>query len=573
MKQGRFFSAALGLFLTGGLLLGSVLPAAAQQGEQEQETRPVTEGLPQRELSKKEREKRDKRLRQELERHFKKWLEEDVVYIITGEERDAFQHLNTDEEREQFIEQFWLRRDPTTHTIENEYREEHYRRIAYANERFASGKPGWRTDRGRVYIAWGPPDEIESHPSGGSYVRPTAEGGGTTSTYPFEQWRYRYLEGVGQDVILEFVDPTMSGEYRLTIDPSEKDALLHVPGAGLSMLEELGMASKTDRFTRSDGTNMPSRIGETSGTGTSKMFDRMTMLANISKPPPVKFKDLEALVETRISFNLLPFDLRVDHLRITDETILTPITVSLKKKDLTFRLEEGLHQGIVNVFGRVTTLTGRIVETFEDVIQLDVPPALFEQTLEQPAVYQKAVPLRPGLYKLNLVLKDLNSGNVGSLEQRLTVPRFEEEQLAHSSLILADLMERVATRGVGTGQFVIGDLKVRPVVDDRFNSDDRMGIYLQVYNLGINEDTNKPDATIEYSIRNGAETLFSYSESTADLERAGQQITLEKLLSLGKLAPGKYTLSITITDKVRGQSVSPSASFEVVRRTVQASGS
>ncbi len=155
---------------------------------------------------------------------YRKWLSEDVAYIITDQERAAFKGLQSDAEREHFIEQFWLRRDPTPDTPENEFKEEHYRRIAYANQHFASRIPGWKTDRGRIYITYGPPDEIDSHPSGGKYERPAGEGGGTTSTVPFEQWRYRYIEDIGNNIIIEFVDPTMTGEYRMTTDPAEKDA-------------------------------------------------------------------------------------------------------------------------------------------------------------------------------------------------------------------------------------------------------------------------------------------------------------------------------------------------------------
>ena len=556
--------------LLSGFLLAGAAPAAAQQPEEKKDPKTLTEGLPQRELNEKEREKRNKKLEKELETAYRKWLQEDVLYILTTEERDAFLHLNSDEEREQFIEQFWLRRDPTPDSIENEFREEHYRRIAYANERFSSGKPGWRTDRGRIYIAWGPPDDIESHPSGGAYYRPMEEGGGSTSTYAFEQWRYRYLEGVGQEVILEFVDPSMSGEYRLTMDPSEKDALLNVPGAGLSLLEEMGLADKTSRFDRTDGTRLPLRPGELgnnlrSQRGGWEAFDRMQQYAAILKAPPVKFADLEALVTTRISFNLLPFDVRLDFLRITDQSILVPVTVAIKKKDLTFQLKQGVHQSTINVFGRITTMTGRVVDTFEDVIRLDVPASLLERALEEKAVYQKALALRPGLYKLNLVLKDLNNGNVGTVEQRLVVPRFEEDRLAHSSLILADLIERVPSKNVGSGQFVIGNSKVRPAVGETFGPNDRMGIYLQVYNLAVNDATHKPDATIEYTIRQGDKTIFDYSETTAQMERAGEQLTIEKVLSLKDLAPGEYTLDVKVTDRIRQQSVTPSAPFRIVR--------
>src|ERR1700683_3961191 len=241
-------------------------------------------------LTEKQRKAKEKKAREELATPYKKWLNEDVAYIITDEERAAFKATNNDEEREQFIEQFWLRRDPTPDTEENEFKEEHYRRIAYANEHYASGIPGWKTDRGRIYIIYGPPDEIESHASGGTYERPMEEGGGETSTYPFEQWRYRYLEGIGTNIIIEFVDPSMSGEYHMTMDPSEKEALLSVPGAGLTLMEQMGLSTKTQRFQNTDGTHLGQAFG---GTPESmNEFTRLEQYANLQKPPKVKFKDL-----------------------------------------------------------------------------------------------------------------------------------------------------------------------------------------------------------------------------------------------------------------------------------------
>src|SRR5713101_7765517 len=288
-----------------------------------------------------EKKKSDRKLFKELATPYKKWLDEDVKYIITDEERKAFLQLATNEEREQFIEQFWLRRDPTPDTVENEFKEEHYRRIAYANERFASGIPGWKTDRGRIYIIWGPADEIESHPSGGSYDRPPEEGGGSTSTYPFEKWRYRYLEGIGNDVILEFVDPSGSGEYRLTMDPSEKDALLHVPGAGLSQLEAMGMASKTDRFSRTDGTNLPRSLG--GEPASMNEFTRLEQYSKAFRPPQVKYKDLEALVTARIVRDQVHFAYRTDFLKVTNDTVLVPVTVQIPNNQLSFDSKDGVH--------------------------------------------------------------------------------------------------------------------------------------------------------------------------------------------------------------------------------------
>src|SRR5579862_4879951 len=228
-------------------------------------------------MTDKQRKRQEEKLRKELETPYRKWLNEDVTYIITDEERQAWKRLSTDDEREQFIEQFWLRRDPTPDTEENEFKEEHYRRIAYANEHFASGIPGWKADRGRMYIMYGPPDEIDDHSSGGTYDRPIEEGGGTTSTFPFEDWRYRYIEGVGSNIKIEFVDPSMSGEFRMTMDPSEKDALTYVPGAGLTLMEQMGLSTKTQRFQNTDGTHLGQAFG---GSSESMMeFNRLEQIA------------------------------------------------------------------------------------------------------------------------------------------------------------------------------------------------------------------------------------------------------------------------------------------------------
>src|SRR6266545_6474171 len=291
-------------------------------------------------LSEKEKRKREEKLRKELMTPYRKWLNEDVAYIITDEERAAFKRLQTDEEREQFIESFWMRRDPTPDSAENEFKEEHYRRIAYANERYASGIPGWKSDRGRIYITFGPADEIESHPSGGSYERPTEEGGGTTSTYPFEQWRYRWIEGIGSDIIIEFVDPTMTGEYRMTMDPSEKDALLYVPNAGLTLMEQMGMSSKTDRFNRTDGTHLGTAFGGTPMR--MNQFERLEQFAKLQKPPTIKFKDLEAAVSSRITFNILPMKLRADYIPLTESSVISNITLQFENKDLQFQNKDGV---------------------------------------------------------------------------------------------------------------------------------------------------------------------------------------------------------------------------------------
>jgi len=547
----RNFSA----FLTSFMLLS--LPLPAQQAQDQGEPAPIPQNQ---KLSKQQKQKMKKTLK-ELDTPYKTWLNEDVVYIISPDERTAFLQLETNEEREQFIESFWQRRSSNPDLPDNDFKEEHYRRIAYANEHFASGIPGWKTDRGRIYIIWGAPDEIDAHPTGGTYDRPMEEGGGSTTTYPWETWRYRYLEGVQENVILEFVDPSGTGEYHLTTDPSEKDALLHVPGAGLSLLEEMGMASKADRFTRSDGTNLPTTLG---GTPSSlDEFNRLELNAKVQRPPEVKYKDLEAIVTSRMVRDQLKFTYRTDFLKVTSDTVLVPISVQIPNGQLSFKAKDGVHSAELNVFGCVSTLTGRVVQTFEDSVMKDYPDSLFSMAVKQMSIYQKSLPLRPGLYRLDLVLKDVSSGNVGAVNARLAVPRYDEEKLEASTLILADQIEHVPAKQIGTGQFVIGSSKVRPRMSADFTTADKLGIYLQVYNLKPDEKTHKSSATFVYTVKKGDQQIMQFKEDSEDMKQTGDQVTIERLLPLATLAPGKYTLDVSATDKLAQTTISRSAEFSV----------
>ena len=533
-------------------------PATKTDAKRETVAKPLTD---------KERKRKEAALKKELETPWKKWINEDVAYIITDEERKAFKQFNTDEEREQFVEQFWLRRDPTPDTVENEFKEEHYRRIAYANEHFASGIPGWKADRGRIYITFGPPDEIDSHPSGGTYERPAAEGGGETSTYPFEDWRYRYIEGIGNDIMIEFVDTTMSGEYRMTMDPSEKDALLYVPNAGLTLAEQMGLSSKTARFQRTDGTHMGAPLG-----GTPASYDEFTRLeqfAKLQQAPKVKFKDLEAVVGTRITFNILPMQTRIDYIRVTDSSVLTNISIQFDNRDLQFQTKEGVSKSVIHLFGRVTSMTRRPITTFEKDLEVPISTSLLGEYQKQKAVYQESVPLAPGRYRLNVVAKDVIGGNLNNYEVALDVPHFEEEKLASSSLIVADKIETLPRKSIGGGMFAIGDTKVRPRVGATFDKtvDDKMYFYFQVYNFEPDEKTQKPSGEISYEIDkvNSTEKLL---EGTDDLSKlanvSANQVTIQKALPLKNIPPGTYTLKVKATDKRGNQTLQlPSANFIV----------
>jgi GWxTD domain-containing protein len=570
------------LLLTFSLSL-PIFPAAQAQApaaqsspsSSSQSVPPDAQGDPlQRPITDKQKFKQQKELRNELKGPYKKWVDEDVRWIITDQELKAFKSLSNDEERDNFIEQFWQRRNPSPDSPENEYREEHYARIAYANEHFAAGKPGWKTDRGHIYIAYGKPDSTDSHPSGGTYDRPIDEGGGSTQTYPFEIWHYRYIEGIGENIDIEFVDTCMCGDYHMTIDRSEKDALLHVPGGGATLYEQMGMAKQADRFQGGLESLGP---GPSSSSNQAKQFDRLEQYAKLSAPPKIKFTDLEGFLVNHKVLNgpFFPFEVRTDFVRVTEDTVLVPITLQVKNKDITFSTKEGVAKGEVNVLGRVATITDHVVQTFEQTLLVEEPAELLGQSLQQASVHWWALPLRPGRYRIDIAIKDVNNpDHVGTWAEGIVVPKYDDEKLSASSLILADKMEQVPTKQIGTGQFIIGNTFVRPRVSAspsdpvKFHRDQKLNFWMQVYNLGIDDKSKQNSATIQYQIVDlgSNKTILDTSESSkavGENSANSDQLTVAKSVPLASLLPGKYQVKITVNDSVSKQEVGQSAPFTV----------
>jgi len=540
---------------------------STQSTSQDQDSNPLN-----RPMSAKQRYQQQKELRQELKGPYKTWLNQDVVYIITDQERKAFLGLSNDEERDAFIEAFWRRRNPDPDSPENTAREEHYRRIAYANEHFAAGEPGWKTDRGRIYIEWGPPDSIDSHPSGGLYDRPADEGGGSTTTFPFEVWHYRYLPGLGENVNIEFVDTCMCGDYHFTLDPSEKDALLHVPGAGLTDWEQENHKDKTDRF-KCAGVGYCGG-GPMGDMAQGKEFDRIEMAAKLFAPPPEQFKDLDAFTSYHrlLPGPVLPFDVRTDFVKVTDNMDMVPITVQFNNRDITFVTKDGVSTGVLNILGKFTTLTDRTVQTFENQVEIQQPSELLQNELGRKSVYWKAIPLPPGLYRLDIVVKDVNNpDHIGIYGRGIEVPSFPDEKLGTSSLILADQMHQVPSSEIGEGNFVIGDMFIRPRVADGFakpvifKRDQPLSFWMQVYNLGIDQATRSNSATVTYEITDTAngDVILQKEMPSKDLGAHSDELTVDKTLPIAGLAPGNYKVTIKINDEISKQEIAQSAPFVV----------
>jgi GWxTD domain-containing protein len=490
---------------------------------------------------------------------YKNWISQDVAYIITDSEKKAFNKLVTDEERENFIENFWRRRDPDPDTEVNEYMEEYYERIAYANEKYTSGIPGWKTDRGRIYITFGKPDSVESHPSGGSYERPSYEGGGSTTTYPFEIWFYRHLDGVGDGIEIEFVDPTGTGEYRIARNANEKDALLMVPGAGLTLNEQLGLSDKADRISGINDSNSNYMREQDSP------FRRLEIITALQRPPQVKFADLEKLAGEQspvIDNDPLDFNLRVDFFRQSDERVVAAFTVQADNKELTFKDSGGLQTARMNIFGRVQAVSGKRAGVFEDSVSASASPEELAEAKDRKSVYQKAIALQPGTYRVTVVVRDVETGKSGVRTLPVSVPKYEPEKLSTSTLVLATRLYSTTERDIG-GMFIIGDKKVIPNLAAKYKKGQEVGIYMQVYNAGIDQTTLRPSVDVEYILTNNGKELMKQAEDWSGLSDAGQRLTLARLLQTAQLSAGEYELKIKIRDRVSNQSLEPTAKFTI----------
>ncbi|MEE8583872.1 MAG: GWxTD domain-containing protein [Acidobacteriota bacterium] len=498
--------------------------------------------------------------------YYAKWLKQDIQYIISPEEKKVFQQLTTSDEKDQFIEQFWFRRDPDPRTANNEYKEEHYRRIAYVNENYGSGIPGWKTDRGRTYITFGPPDIIEDHPSGGWYYRPHHEGGGATSTYPFQLWIYNYIEGIGDQVEVEFVDRSWSGEYRMAMEPWEKDALLNVGFMGPTDAELEGRLTKLDRPYFNPGnyrnTHMQAMLGMRMK---DKPFERLVRFYQLQQPEPIQFVDLKQMVSANVTFEQIPFQMGYEYLIIDDQQVLVPITLEFQNKDLTFTLSEDGQtlSSQVNIYGLVQNLGGRLITEFEDTLSLDFPAGESESRLQRKSLFQRMLLLEPGRYKLILAVKDDRSDRVSTTETGLILPGLESD-LEASSVILARTLQFVENPPDQAVPFLLGDFKVIPNLSRSFNRGDPMGLYLQIYNAAIDQASQQAQIEVEYQILHKGKVVLSFLDPKKNsVLQYGDRLILLQAFNLRSLRPGRYILKIKVNDQIQSRQLSRQIEFSV----------
>lgn len=498
--------------------------------------------------------------------YFKKWLREDVVYLITPDEKEVFLNLQTDAERDRFIEQFWDRRNLDRRSGSNEFKEEHYRRIQYANENFTAGLPGWATDRGMIYIKFGPPDDIEDHPAGSTYVRPRHEGGGTTLVNPFQVWHYNFIEGIGLDIDIEFVDLHGGNLYRFARDELEKDALLMHP-MGFTEGELLLGGDKRERIaTRSFGDldeklrNQPGRVPRAK----DAPFERLQLLKALQSPPRIEYEHLRELVTTRVTYSPLNFELSYSFIALDPEKFIVPVTIRLSDAELGFkRLSPDVERATVQVYGVVTSLGQEVVTEFETEVSR-------ERRGGQPAtdaLTQKQVIVPVGRYKLTVVVQDVESGKTGIGDFSLLLPS-RERGLSTSSLFLAQRIQKVSVDQVGDPFVFSAGYKVLPNTNHAYRKGHDLQLYVELYGYELDQGTLAPALNVDTRITaRGSQWESSESVLARSLnhnELLQDRLLMMKRVPTDEMNPGKYRIEFTFKDDIGGGLSVAAADFEIV---------
>ncbi len=479
----------------------------------------------------------------------RKWLTEEVSYIMTAEERATFERLPTGLDREQFIGQFWERRNPYPGVLENLFEERFYRRIAYANEEFSSTVPGWKTDRGRIFIMYGFPDEIEPHPSGGTLPVADERGIHQSVSYPFDVWRYQCVEGVGRNITVVFADPKASDDVHLMLDPKLGDPFEHAQRAqwhfGLQSQEDLAPCGTEPIVWRLPPTT------------------RLDPFAKVDVLWRTELTGLSGAVASHLSLHQLPFQVRADFIPLTEATGLVPIALEVANRELQFDLRGDTKVARLQVYGQFSTLAGRVGGEFGRELSQEVPSPEFPKHVQASTLYQQLVPLPPGIYKLTIAVKDLASGRAGLTNLRVEVPALRPGMLCASSVILADSLEPAPKIQDYAQPFVVGATELRPNVGHSFGRGQTLGLYLQIHNVAFDATTHKPSLAVKYEILKGRKVLLSVPENVEALNRARAILTLHHRFPLNALRPGRYTLRVEALDHISKQSIIPSATFEV----------
>ncbi len=534
-----------------------------------------------------------KEKRDEIPQKYLKWLNEEVVYIISSEEREVFLSLKTDEERENFIKFFWKRRDPTPETEFNEFREEHYRRIEYANRNFFEGMPGWRTDRGRIYIMFGPPDFVQTNPGGlrGFLFGPTAD----TAEFPSEVWTYRYLPGLktrNQNIEFIFVNYYNAGAYKLTTSPSLANALRNIS-------TDARFAGYNDDPRPKEG--VPRNISDFEaqrmaqdkviGTGDSPLgqlalFSELTrsrgeILEEIERAN--RLRKLKGIVLTRDSLSSIKFDFIKPVFRAGKEEYYIPVAIQVELSQLSFAKKDNKYTDKLNFYISIIR-GGTSIYEGSDSLEMNLSENTYRQLKGQTYQYHHSVSLPPGEYLLKIILMDENSSSVGYSEEPLKLPPISKEDFI-SDILIAESVKRVEKKEekIDASQlealkvvpklkvpekinltnnrapFVFEDLFVVPKIKNLVRKSGELIFFYQIYPESIGSRIK-----VESIIEKDGKKIAMAGEPLIFEAKDLNPINYGAKIPLSNFEKGEYFLKIVGTDMGSGKRVEKGTKFNVI---------
>ncbi len=529
--------------------------------------------------------------KQRLSKKYKKWLNEEVIYIISRNEKKIFKSMTADEQREYFIKSFWKRRDYTPDTALNEFKEEHYRRIEYADKNFFEGTAGWRSDRGRIYIMFGPADFFESNPSGSSgflfdLSAPTAE-------FPSVVWTYKYIPGMKtrtSRIDFTFVNYYNSGKYRLVTNPSIANALRNTS----ILARNVGYEDPNVAVPGSTDKDLPVNSLEQLQLMAELTKSRGELLEEAERNS--RLRKLKGIVEAKESLAMMSFASQNSYVIGADGYTHMPISIEIAAGELKFVEKDERYVGKVNFYIEIKDKEG-IVYQKNDSLEMSLRRDTYERRKTDYYQYKHRVILKPGEYFLHLVAWDEYSGNVGYSDKRIEVLDFSKKEFALSSVILArgirvveikkeeivlDLKnikaldaqsktelkvpEKIKIQKTQEKPFTFGNLEINPNTLLEYKNDDELVFFYQIYHPPLTADQRTAKLLIVHQIEKDAKVIATIdkpqevhilkSQTTAFLNSGARY-------DLVNFFPGTYTLVVRVKDIISGVIIEKRINFKV----------
>ncbi|MBN2246224.1 MAG: GWxTD domain-containing protein, partial [Candidatus Aminicenantes bacterium] len=497
---------------------------------------------------------------QKMAEHYRKWLDEEVIYIITSKERDVFEKLKTDRERDIFIEAFWKQRDPTPGTPHNEFREEHYQRIRYANEYYGRGtpRPGWRTDQGRIYITLGPPRNMEDFTN-------------INGVYPVQIWAYEGDQNYGlpAEFNIIFFKKHGLGEYVLYSPVSDGPESL-IADWGTGMTTEFMSSTRNQQNAYQQLVKLAPNLayqtlslipGERVMEGTVSLAS-MRLMGNVYVYPLKKVEDeyADALLKYK---DIIAVDYSANYIAsdavlqiIKDETGFYMVHYSIEPKRISMESYGETYSTNFELDGRISDLKGNTVYQFTKEFPLYFTSEEMADISVKSLAIQDLFPLVSGTYKFDFLLKNTVSKQFTSFEANIAIP--DESNLpAITAPLLAYQLESGTAADPEMLPFKIKRGQLLIPAQKTFAKKEDMIVFFQV--LGISP-VLRAEGQIKYEIFR-RDKLFQ--SETKKIEGSAADQDFFEVFPLRDFPPDYYKIKVILLDSQGAVLFSRDEDFEI----------